>query len=88
MQERILGFVAIALALVIAGVALFWQPDDARAALAPSLLSSMVAISRMQSAGGPVSLRDYRGKLVLVYFGYTYLPGYLPDARWRPRPRA
>jgi protein SCO1/2 len=29
MQERILGFVAIALALVIAGLALFWQPDVA-----------------------------------------------------------
>ena len=28
----------------------------------------------LQSADGPVSLRDFRGKVVLLYFGYTYCP--------------
>jgi protein SCO1/2 len=34
----------------------------------------------LQSAAGPVSLKDYRGKLVLVYFGYTFCPDVCPTS--------
>ncbi len=79
MQERILGFVAVALALLIAGLALFWQPDMPERPLprAPIVEGGDFTL---QSATGPLSLKDYRGKLVLLYFGYTYCPDVCPTS--------
>lgn len=34
----------------------------------------------LQSADGPVSLQSLRGKVVLLYFGYTYCPDVCPTA--------
>lgn len=34
----------------------------------------------LESAGGPVSLSDFRGKVVLLFFGYTRCPDVCPTA--------
>ena len=32
----------------------------------------------LQSKGGPIQLRDFRGKVVVLYFGYRYCPDVCP----------
>ena len=46
----------------------------------------------LESNSGPVSLHDFRGKLVMLYFGYTYCPDICPtnlgnlSVAWRQLP--
>jgi len=79
MSERILMVLAGFLAALIIGVVLFWQPDIPERPL-PKAVSPTGGDFTLQSASGPVSLKDYRGKLVLVYFGYTFCPDICPTS--------
>ena len=79
MSERFLTLIAGVLALAIAGVVLFWHPEMPERPL-PKAGGSAGGDFTLQSASGPVSLKDYRGKLVLVYFGYTYCPDVCPTS--------
>lgn len=79
MAERILMVIAALLALVVAGVALFWQPEMPERPVPRAIIAAGGDFT-LQSAGGPVSLKDYRGKLVLLYFGYTYCPDICPTS--------
>lgn len=79
MSERILLAVAGLLAALIIGLVLFWHPELPERPLpkaAPLAGGDFV----LESAAGPVSLKDYRGKLVLLYFGYTYCPDICPTS--------
>lgn len=37
----------------------------------------------LQSAEGPVSLQDYRGQVVALYFGYMTCPDICPTSMWK-----
>ena len=79
MWERMLGLAAIVLAIVIAGLALFWKPEMPERPI-PRAQIVKGGDFTMQSATGPVSLSDFKGKLVLLYFGYTYCPDVCPTS--------
>lgn len=77
MSERILVAIAAALASLIVGLLLFWHPDPGASSEPASPLPSGGDFT-LQSADGPVSLPDYRGRVVLIYFGYTFCPDICP----------
>lgn len=75
MSQRFLVAIAIALGILVLGLALFWNP-----AQTPAPAVTAGGDFTLQSADGPVSLKDYRGKVVLLMFGYTYCPDICPTA--------
>ena len=79
MSERILMAIAGLLAALVLGLAIFWQPELPERPLPRAALPEGGDFT-LQSAGGPVSLKDFRGKVVLVYFGYTYCPDICPTS--------
>lgn len=79
MSQRILLGVVIFLTTLLVGLAFFWEPE------LPERIMPKAAIAAggdftLTAADGPVSLKDYRGKLVLVYFGYAYCPDICPTS--------
>lgn len=79
MSQRILLAIAILLAGLVLGLAFFWQPELPERPL-PVAAAPAGGDFTLQSASGPVALQDFRGKLVLVYFGYTYCPDICPTS--------
>ena len=79
MSERILMTIAGLLAALVLGLAIFWQPELPERPLPKPALPEGGDFT-LKSADGPVSLKDFRGKLVLVYFGYTYCPDICPTS--------
>ena len=79
MSERILMAIAGLLAALVLGLAFFWQPELPERPLPRAALAEGGDFT-LQAADGPVSLNDFRGKVVLVYFGYTYCPDICPTS--------
>lgn len=79
MSQRILLAIAVLLAALVLGLAIFWQPELPERPL-PVAAAPAGGDFTLQSAGGPVALQDFRGKVVLVYFGYTYCPDVCPTS--------
>lgn len=79
MSERLLLAIAGLLAALIVGLQFFWQPEIPERPL-PRVEAPAGGDFTLQSAAGPVALHDYRGKLVLIYFGYTYCPDICPTS--------
>ncbi|QRM20060.1 redoxin domain-containing protein [Dechloromonas sp. TW-R-39-2] len=79
MSERILLGIAGLLAALVLGLALFWHPELPDRQL-PKAATVAGGDFTLESASGPVSLQDFRGKLVLLYFGYTYCPDICPTS--------
>ena len=75
MSQRFLFFLILALASTAIGLALFWQPGPAPGQPpTPAAGGDFV----LRSADGPIDTQSLRGKVVLVYFGYTYCPDICP----------
>jgi protein SCO1/2 len=79
MSENSLKAIAGLLLALVIGLALFWHPEMPERPL-PKVALAAGGDFTLQSASGPVSLSDFRGKLVLVYFGYTYCPDICPTS--------
>src|SRR5574343_1567339 len=79
LAERILALIAAVLAASLVGLALFWEPEIPEPPL-PRAAGPVGGDFTLQSADGPVSLHDFRGKLVLLYFGYTFCPDICPTS--------
>ncbi len=77
-SERALATLAVLLTGLIAGLLILWQPELPEHPLPRALPPG--GEFTLQSATGPVSLSDYRGKIVLLYFGYTYCPDICPTS--------
>ena len=79
MSDRLLATIAALLAALVVGLALFWHPELPERPL-PKAVAPAAGDFTLQSADGPVALESLRGKLVLLYFGYTYCPDICPTS--------
>ena len=72
------------LAGALVWLAFFWSPaGDDRSNGDSGVIASAAPIGgdfALQGPDGPVALADYRGKVVLLYFGYTFCPDVCPTA--------
>ena len=79
MPIRLLQVIAAGLAALVLGLALFWHPEPPPRAI-PRPVEPPGGDFTLRSGDGPVAWADLRGKVVLVYFGYTYCPDVCPTA--------
>jgi len=81
MTKKLLFAAGIVLALLLVWIIWFWHPagDQAHQPL-PLAAAPVGGDFTLHSADGPVSLHDLRGKVVLVYFGYTFCPDICPTS--------
>ena len=70
---RGIGAVLVCALLLLGGPAKAWNSDDMTGAL-PALSFTMTRASD----GKTVTAADYKGKIVLLYFGYTFCPDVCP----------
>ena len=67
---------------LLAWLGFAWQPAD-QVADRPIVNDTELPAGgdfTLYDADGPVSLKDYRGKVVVVYFGYTFCPDICPTS--------
>ncbi len=79
MSLRLLRILALVLAAAVLGLAFYWDPQPASPVI-PEAPTAKGGDFTLDSADGPLSLAALRGKVVLIYFGYTYCPDVCPTA--------
>ena len=78
MQRLSLIITMILLSGALAWMLLIWHPQAGTPADDELLNSPQGGDFTLQSDQGPVSLNAFRGKVVLLYFGYTWCPDICP----------
>jgi protein SCO1/2 len=82
-SPRLLVALIIGLMLLLAWAVLVWDPVPENGAAHSTLELTGVPTGgdfTLQSSKGPFSLESQRGKVVLLYFGYTMCPDICPTA--------
>ncbi|MCU7829197.1 MAG: SCO family protein [Candidatus Thiodiazotropha sp. (ex Myrtea sp. 'scaly one' KF741663)] len=78
MQKNLL-FAGIALLAVLLGwMLLVWQPTSEHNKIPVLAEAPRGGDFTLRGPQGSVSLKDYRGQVVLIYFGYTWCPDICP----------
>ena len=81
-RRNALVVLVIALTAGLVWLAFVWQPEARVAAPTPEQKSAAAAGGDfvLLGADGPVALSAYRGRAVLIYFGYTFCPDVCPTS--------
>jgi protein SCO1/2 len=75
-MNKIAAFALILiLSLALVWVGFFWQPEGEKTQQAPQ-----GGDFELQAKQGVVALQNYRGKVVAIYFGYTWCPDVCPTS--------
>lgn len=75
------GTVIVLLILAVAGTAVIWPTDERRATVSPPKMATTTfggPFALIDHHGRAVTDRDYRGHVLLVFFGYTFCPDVCP----------
>lgn len=81
MKNKLLVVLVAVVSGLLVWLAFFWHPNgETGHATAPLAKAPLGGDFTLQSADGPVALHDFRGKVVLIYFGYTYCPDICPTS--------
>jgi protein SCO1/2 len=78
MQKSLLIAVIALLIGVLSWLLFAWQPPREPVAPPPLVEAPKGGDFTLQGPQGPVSLSDFRGKVVMLYFGYTWCPDICP----------
>ncbi|MBU1692223.1 MAG: SCO family protein [Gammaproteobacteria bacterium] len=78
-MKNILVGIIIALSLLLVWAITVWQPSGIHSPLGLAEAPRGGDFT-LQSPDGPLALRDLKGKVVLLYFGYTFCPDICPTS--------
>lgn len=81
-MKRILPLLIVILAIALIWVLFFWQPEQQseHGVLFAPVEQPQGGDFTLTSNKGKVSLHDFQGKVVLLYFGYTWCPDICPTS--------
>jgi len=73
-------FTMFATAILLVIAALLYWPEKQESQSSKNKLAHLGGDFTLQSSDGPVSLSDYKGKVVVLYFGYAFCPDVCPTS--------
>ena len=81
MKSRLILLAAITITAAAAIALLLWNPEPPHELVGTSIQGRPTGGDfTLNSADGPITLSDYKGKVAVLYFGYTYCPDICPTS--------